>query len=81
MKWIRSKGYPWDVCACAGAADGGHLELLKWLRSEGCPWDEMTCVAAAGGGHLEVLNGSGVRAALGMKRHALVQLGVVTWRY
>ena len=26
--------------ACAGVAEGGHLEVLKWMRAEGGPWDE-----------------------------------------
>merc|ERR1711934_735087 len=39
LKWLRSKGCPWDEDACAGAAESGHLEMVKWLRSEGCPWD------------------------------------------
>ena len=46
LKWLRSKGFPWDEEACAGAAEGGHLEVLKWLRSEGCPWDAGTWDAA-----------------------------------
>ena len=55
MKWLRSKGCPWNASACNGAAWGGHLEILKWLRSEGCPWNQRACSYAAQGGHFEVL--------------------------
>ena len=41
--------------ACAGAARGGHLDVLKWLRDEMCPWDKRTCIGAVEGGHLHVL--------------------------
>jgi len=44
--------------ACAGAASGGHLEVLQWLRGRGvsAAWDTGTCsIVAAEGGHLEVL--------------------------
>ena len=43
LKWLRSKGCPWDERACYRAAYGGHLEILKWLRIEGCPWHEKLC--------------------------------------
>ena len=58
---LRRKGYEFDERACAGAAQGGHLEALKLLRGldPPCPWDWGACVttsaAAAGGGHLELL--------------------------
>ncbi len=45
----------WDERTCAGAAWGGHLEVLQWLRANGCPWHLGTCMCAARGGHLEVL--------------------------
>ena len=43
------------VGACAGAAEGGHLEVLQWAHANGCPSDEQTCERAARGGHLEVI--------------------------
>ena len=49
----------------AGAAKGGHLQVLMWSREHGCPWVEVDeggseyimncCTCAAMGGHLEVL--------------------------
>lgn len=29
-----------DEWVTAGAAKGGHIEVLQWLRSVGCPWDD-----------------------------------------
>ena len=55
LKWLRSKGCPWNYNACAHAALGGHFEVLKWLRSKGCPWDEDACAGAAESGHLEMV--------------------------
>jgi hypothetical protein len=55
LKWVRSKGCPWDETTCSYAAMNGHLEVLKWARSDGCPWDEYTCSHAAENGHLELL--------------------------
>lgn len=55
LSWaIIDQEWPLDAVACAGAARGGHLEILKWLRSLGCPWDGFTTRAAALGGHKEV---------------------------
>jgi len=36
---LKENGFAWNEATCAGAAIGGHLELLKWLREQGCPWD------------------------------------------
>ncbi|KAL6056695.1 Ankyrin repeat domain-containing protein [Balamuthia mandrillaris] len=63
IKWLRSRGCPWDEYACMAAVEGGHLETLKWLRAEDdesrrdraagrptrapCPWDSWTVMAAA----------------------------------
>ena len=56
MKALRcAENFPWDWRTCAGAAEGGQLEVLKWLRENGCPWCERTCMSAAKGGHLEIL--------------------------
>ena len=52
---MRANGCPWDERTCAGAARGGHLDVLQWLRANGCPWDVYTCSYAADGGHLAVL--------------------------
>ena len=61
LKWLRAKGCPWDVSACAQAALGGHLEVLKW-RAEKCPWSKRmpvehteTSAMAASSGHMDVL--------------------------
>eukprot|EP00953_Heterococcus_sp_UTEX-ZZ885_P033711 17516-Heterococcus_DN1.PRE.1 len=41
---------------CAGAAKGGHLELLQHLRSEGFEWDKHHIVyCAAGSGSIEMI--------------------------
>ena len=55
LKWLRSKGCPWDECTCIFAAAEGHLDVLKYLHENGCPWNEMTCEVAAFGDHLDVL--------------------------
>ena len=54
---LRGKGYEFDEKACAGAAQGGHLEALKFLRGldPPCPWNVLTCFDAAEGGHLNIL--------------------------
>ena len=54
---LRGKGYEFDEKACAGAAQGGHLEALKFLRGldPPCPWNEETCWRASFGGHLHIL--------------------------
>ena len=55
LQWARENGCPWNEDTCAGAAAGGHLEVLKWARENGAPWDKYTCWYAAEPGHLEVL--------------------------
>ena len=42
MQWARANDCPWDKDTRAGAAEGGHLEVLQWARANGCPWDEET---------------------------------------
>jgi hypothetical protein len=44
---------PWNVRACAKAAEGGHLEILKYLHENGCPWYSMACKYAVIGGKLD----------------------------
>jgi len=34
--WLREMGCGWDASTWAGAAEGGHLEILKWARLNGC---------------------------------------------
>ena len=53
LKWARANGCPWCENTCAGAAEGGHLELLRWARENGCPWDEKTRRIAASKGYVE----------------------------
>ena len=52
---MRAENCPWDEKTCAGAALGGHLQVLQWARANDCPWDKRTCAGAALGGHLKVL--------------------------
>ena len=33
LKALRVEKFPWDWRTCAGAAAGGHLEVLKWARA------------------------------------------------
>ena len=37
LKWARENECPWCERTCAGAAEGGHLNLLKYARENGCP--------------------------------------------
>lgn len=55
LKWLLSKGCPWNETTCIIAAGNGHLEVLKWARENDCPWDESTCSFAAEMGELETL--------------------------
>ena len=52
-KWAREIGCAWNEETCAGAAEGGHLEVLKWARANGCPWDEDTRRLARRKGYVE----------------------------
>lgn len=55
LKWLRSRGYPWNSHVCDEAAANDHLELLKWARDRECPWNANTCISAAQNGRLEIL--------------------------
>ena len=57
LEYLKFEGYEFTSEACAGAARGGHLEVLKFLRGldPPCPWDWGTCHWAAREGHLEIL--------------------------
>ena len=35
LQWARENGCPWDEMTCAGAAKGGHLEVLQWEHANG----------------------------------------------
>ena len=37
LKYVHTKGCPWDEETCRVAARGGHLECLKYLHENGCP--------------------------------------------
>jgi hypothetical protein len=37
LQWARANGCPWNKRTCAGAAKGGHLDVLMWARANGCP--------------------------------------------
>ncbi|GFH53330.1 hypothetical protein CTEN210_09806 [Chaetoceros tenuissimus] len=56
LKFLRSKGCPWDGQKCAyNAARHGNIKALKWMRAQGVVFEEETCRAAARQGHLETL--------------------------
>ena len=45
MKWMKTKGCPWDEDTFQYAAeycDGHNFEVLEWLRINNCPWDDET---------------------------------------
>lgn len=58
LQWLWDNEGPWDdeSCkeACAGAAKGGHLDVLQWCKVKGFAWDVSTPTGAANRGHLEV---------------------------
>lgn len=47
VRWLRSKGCPWDADACAYAARRGDLATLQWARATGAPWTRYTLYCAA----------------------------------
>mgnify|MGYP000004930551 CR=1 FL=1 len=56
LKYCVANECPVNEYACAGAANGGHLECLKYLHEEGkAPWDSGTAYLAASNGHLHIL--------------------------
>ena len=56
VKYCVANECPIDECACACAAENGHLECLKYLREEAkAPWDWSTAIWAALNGHLHIL--------------------------
>ncbi len=66
LEWVEARGVNFDDprlndSACAGAAAGGHLDLLQWLKAKipGQSYDSDSCLGecslAAQGGHLSVL--------------------------
>ena len=38
IRWLRTKGCPWDNGACCAAVECGRFDVLKWLRENGCSW-------------------------------------------
>ena len=72
---------PWDEWTCAGAAEGGHLEVLQWARANGAPWDERTCAACRGrrppGG---AAVGASERRSVGTRGLAPMPRMAATWR-
>ena len=45
VKYCVANECPIDECACACAAENGHLEVLKYLREEAkAPWDWSTAI-------------------------------------
>ena len=57
--------------ACAGAAEGGHLEVLKWARAHDCPWHEEVL--------LWCCRGRGITGAYGARRRVAPSLSTVTY--
>lgn len=56
VQWLYARNIlSLSTSLMAGAAYGGHLDLMKWLRANGCPWDFYICACAAQEGHLNVL--------------------------
>ena len=56
VKYCVANECPIDECACANAAEDGHLECLKYLHEEAkAPWDWRTAAWAAANGHLHIL--------------------------
>jgi hypothetical protein len=54
--FAHEHGLPWWAsCACAWAAQEGHLEVLIWTHNRGLPWDATTCEQAASAGCLQIL--------------------------
>jgi len=56
VKYCVANECPFNVGACACAAQNGHLECLKYLREEvKAPWDSGTAECTARNGHLHIL--------------------------
>ena len=55
LRFLRTRGVPWDFLTPAKAAERGHLAVLKYVHSCGCAWDGLTPAAAAYGGFLDCL--------------------------
>ncbi len=69
LKWLRAQWFAWDDKTCAGAAEGGHIDVLEWLISRDGPMDgPALCAGAARGGHLSVLEWASRRGYLWDKR-------------
>lgn len=53
LVWARLQGCPWDQHTCAGAAEGGQLDVFKWLREQVThvlkwpSWDDLRLIISA----------------------------------
>ncbi|MDE2095869.1 MAG: ankyrin repeat domain-containing protein [Patescibacteria group bacterium] len=57
LKWLRSKGFPWDADVCTAAAGGAHKDVVRWARDNGCSYDEYECAIAYAWNHGFTWNG------------------------
>ena len=42
MKWLKEKGYEFDMVTFGCASENGNLDNLKWLKENGCTWNVET---------------------------------------
>ena len=54
IRWLRSKGCPWNELTSNKAAAAGALESLEFLRRHGCPFGQAS-FSAASTGQIKVL--------------------------
>ena len=45
VQQLHTADVAWDACACAAAADSGHLNVIQWARMNGCLWNKTTCLS------------------------------------
>jgi hypothetical protein len=36
LKWLRTRGYPWDKFTIVFANMRGHADVVRWARENGC---------------------------------------------
>lgn len=57
VKWLRTKGCPWDEYACECAAiNTKNIDLLKWLIENGCPYNKSRCIERISSDDSEILH-------------------------